>query len=233
MSHDEIVSSAERILERAAEASVRAGRRPEDVTVVAASKMNDTAAVRAAFDGGIRVFGENHAQELVQKNREGAYEGARLHFIGHLQKNKIKSLVGTADLIESVDSAELLELIGARARALGICQQVLIEVNIGHESAKSGVEPERLGEILESADKIEGVRVSGLMAIPPVETENGGTDRYFERMYNLFVDMGAKKYDNINMAFLSMGMSADFERAILSGANMIRVGTAIFGQRHY
>ncbi len=228
---DEIYENAKRVLERAKNAAVRAG--VPEVTVVAASKMNDANRVHRAFDAGIRYFGENRAQELEEKLREGAFEGAKIHFIGHLQRNKVKALVGRVDMIESVDSFELVDLISDRAQALGTVQPALIEVNIGGEAAKSGVAPEGLEELLAYADKKPGISVRGLMAIPPAGAGNDGTFRYFEQMRKLFVDMRAKKYDNVTMSVLSMGMSADFETAIACGANMVRVGSAIFGERHY
>lgn len=230
LSLSQIRDNARRVLERAAIAAERAGH---EVTVVAASKMNDTRAVRAAYDAGIRFFGENRVQELEVKLSENAYAGASLHFIGRLQKNKVKNVVGRVDLIESADSAELLRLIGKKAVELGTSQDVLLEVNIGREEAKSGVAPEGLPGLVEEAAQIDGIFVRGLMAIPPVETKKEKTERYFEQMRKLFIDMSAKKYDNVTMSILSMGMSADFELAIACGANMVRVGSAIFGERHY
>lgn len=206
------------------------GRR---VLLVAASKMNGAAAVREAIAAGVDACGENRVQELVEKNTQGAYAGAPLHFIGHLQKNKVKYLVGTADLIESVDSVELLRLIDARAAKLGVIQDVLLEVNIGGEAAKSGFEPSALGQVLEISGEFSSVKVRGLMAIPPVADSPGASRPYFARMRELFIDIGAKKYDNVSMDFLSMGMSGDFEDAIREGANMVRVGSAIFGPRNY
>ena len=154
-------------------------------------------------------------------------------FIGHLQRNKVKYLVGSVDLIESVDSIELLGDIDARAKKLGVVQDVLLEVNIAGELSKSGVEPERLPELLDFAASLEGLRVRGLMSIPPISAAPGANRPYFARMYELFVDIGGKKYDNTAMDFLSMGMSGDFEDAIAEGANMVRVGSAIFGARDY
>ena len=206
------------------------GRR---VLLVAASKMNDAAAVREAIAAGVDACGENRVQELLEKNAQGAYAGAPLHFIGHLQKNKVKYLVGTADLIESVDSVELLRMIDARARKLGVTQDVLLEVNIGGEAAKSGFEPLALPEALEISGEFSSLKVRGLMAIPPVAEASGASRPYFARMRELFIDIGAKKYDNVSMDFLSMGMSGDFEDAIREGANMVRVGSAIFGPRNY
>ena len=206
------------------------GRR---VLLVAASKMNDAERVREAVAAGVDACGENRVQELVEKNALGAYTGRPLHFIGHLQKNKIKYLVGVADLIESVDSEELLTLIDRRAEKLGVVQDVLLEVNIGREAAKSGLAPEDVVKTVEFAVPLEHVRVRGLMAIPPAADDPEKTRPYFAAMRELFIDIGAKKYDNTPMDFLSMGMSGDFEAAIAEGANMVRVGSAIFGARDY
>ncbi len=225
-----IYDNARAVLERAKLASERAGHA---VTVVAASKMNSAGHVREAFEAGIRAFGENRVQELEEKLAQNAYEGAAVHFIGHLQKNKVKNVVGRVDLIESVDSPELLRLIGRRAEALGIVQDVLLEVNIGRETTKSGADAGDIPALIDEAAKIPSVRVLGLMAIPPNSGDNEKTAVFFEEMRKLFVDMGAKKYDNISMCILSMGMSADFETAIAHGANLVRVGSAIFGQRDY
>lgn len=227
---DTVFENAKAILARVEAAAQRAGH---PVTLVAASKMNDAARVRAAFEAGVRAFGENRVQELEEKYTRGAYAGAALHFIGHLQKNKVKNVVGKADLIESVDSLELLELIGRRAQVLGITQRVLLEVNIGREPSKTGAMPEALPAMAAAASSIPGVEVLGLMTIPPNTGDREKTIQYFGQTRNLFVDMRAKKYDNVTMSILSMGMSADFEDAIACGANMVRVGSAIFGQRHY
>ncbi len=203
------------------------------VLLVAASKMNDAERVREAVAAGVDACGENRVQELVEKNAQHAYDGAPLHFIGHLQKNKIKYLVGVADLIESVDSEELLTLIDKRAEKLGVVQDVLLEVNIGREEAKSGLAPEDVIRTVDFAEPLAHVRVRGLMAIPPVAAVPDDSRPYFAAMRELFVDIGAKKYDNTSMGFLSMGMSGDFEAAIAEGANMVRVGSAIFGARDY
>ena len=230
---ESIEENVKRVFERLHRAAERAGRDPAEITLVAASKMNGAGRVREAFDAGIRVFGENRVQELEEKLKAGAYEGAQLHFIGHLQRNKVKNLVGKVDLIESVDSEELISMISRRAVERGITQDILLEVNIGGEASKSGVEPEELGRLADAAAAAEGVFVKGIMAIPPASDDISSTRRYFDRMYKLFVDMSGKKYDNITMKILSMGMSADFEEAVMAGANMVRVGTAVFGQRHY
>ena len=225
MSIAENVAAVRERIERAAQ-----GRR---VLLIAASKMNDASRVREAVAAGVDACGENRVQELVEKNAAGAYIGAPLHFIGHLQKNKIKYLVGVADLIESVDSEELLTLIDKRAGKLGVTQDVLLEVNIGREEAKSGLAPEDVIKTVEFAAPLGHVRVRGLMAIPPVAASPDDSRPYFAAMRELFIDIGAKKYDNTSMDFLSMGMSGDFEAAIAEGANMVRVGSAIFGARDY
>jgi len=209
------------------------GELPEGVLLVAATKMNDAFAVREAIRAGVDACGENRVQELLEKNAQGAYEGAPKHFIGHLQRNKVKNVVGLCDLIQSVDSGELLRLIEQRAALLGIRQDILLEVNIGGEEAKSGAAPENLPALLDAAAACGHISVRGLMTIPPKAAENDGTRRYFSAMYKLFVDIGTKKYDNISMDFLSMGMSADYLQAVAEGANMIRVGSAIFGARSY
>ncbi len=228
-----IAENAKRVLERVAKASLSAGLPEGGVTIVAASKMNGLDAVREAYGAGVRSFGENRVQELEEKLKQGAYNGAALHFIGHLQRNKVKNLVGRVELIQSVDSTELIRLIGARADAQGITQRVLLEVNIAGEESKSGVPPHKLPELLDAAEETAGIRVCGLMAIPPAGLEVRETMLYFARMRKLFIDSGEKKYDNSSMDILSMGMSADYEEAILCGANMVRVGTAIFGRRSY
>ena len=228
-----IAENIQRIRGEISSAAARAGRSQDDILLVAASKMNSAERVREAIEAGITACGENRVQELLEKNEKGAYRGAELHFIGHLQTNKVRQLVGLCDLIESVDSAELIKLIGQRAVLQGITQNILLEVNIGREPAKSGVMPEALPGILDVAAATPGVFVQGLMAIPPISEKPGGNLDYFSAMYKLFVDIRVKKYDNITMKFLSMGMSGDFADAIATGANMVRVGSAIFGERSY
>ena len=203
------------------------------VLLVAATKMNDAERVRQAVAAGVDACGENRVQEFLEKDAQGAYQGVPKHFIGHLQSNKINKLVGRVDLIQSVDSAELLRLIGRRAAALGLTQQILIEISIAGEAQKSGLAPAALPELLALAGETEGVWVRGLMCVPPI-LGPGGTNRpYFAEMRQLFVDNGEKKYDNVSMDFLSMGMSDDFAEAVTEGANMVRVGSAIFGARDY
>ena len=221
------------VKENIARAARAAGRDPGEILLVAATKMNDADRVREAIAAGVDICGENRVQEMLQKQREGAYEGAPLHFIGHLQKNKVRQVVGLADLIHSVDSLELLAAIDAEARKRGLRQDVLFEVNIGAEASKSGLKPEELPQALEAASNFGSVRVRGLMAIPPACLKPEENRPFFLRMQKLFIDNGGKKYDNVSMDFLSMGMSGDYTEAIACGANLIRVGSSIFGPRHY
>ena len=180
----------------AVRARIEAAAQGRRVLLVAASKMNDAGRVREAVAAGVDACGEHRVQELVEKNAQGAYTGRPLHFIGHLQKNKIKYLVGVADLIESVDSAELLTLIDRRAEKLDVVQDVLLEVNIGREEAKSGLAPEDVVKTVEFAVPLAHVRVRGLMAIPPAADSPDKTRPYFAAMRELFIDIAEKKYDN-------------------------------------
>lgn len=199
------------------------------VTLVGVAKTKPAELVRRAVAAGLDTIGENYVQELREKTAAGAYEGAAVHLIGHLQTNKVKYVAGKVALIQSVDSPALMEAISKRAAALGTVQDVLLEVNVGGEGSKSGVPPEALDELLGAAAALPGLRVRGLMAIPPAED----TKVYFPRMYHLYIDNKAKKYDNVSMDFLSMGMSEDYAAAIKEGANMVRVGSFIFGPRNH
>ena len=229
----EIQENVKALRAKIAEAAEKSGRRPEDITLVAATKMNDAARVREAITAGIDVAGENRVQELLDKYEQGAYEGVPLHFIGNLQTNKVKYLIGKVALIQSVDSLKLAREIGRLAVRTGITQDILVEVNIGGEESKGGIAPDELPALLEEISQIDGVFTRGLMTIPPILGAAHKNTRYFEKMRELFIDIGAKKYDNTSMDFLSMGMSDDYYDAILCGANMVRVGTGIFGRRHY
>ena len=228
-----IAENVARIREEMARAEARAGRPEGSVQLLAATKMNGADQVRAAIAAGVDACGENRVQELVEKNEQGAYTGAPLHFIGHLQKNKAKFLVGVADLIQSVDSPELMAVIDRLAEKKGVVQDILIEVNIGGEAAKSGILPEQADEMSAKMEEYPNLCLRGFMTIPPIAVENGGNLRYFAKMYQLYVDIKRKKYDNTNIEYLSMGMSDDFADAIKEGSTMIRVGTRIFGARQY
>ena len=218
---------------RIARAAEKAGRDPGEILLVGASKMNDAERVREAIRAGLSCCGENRVQELLEKNEAGAYEGAALHFIGTLQKNKAKYLVGLVSLIHSVDSEGLMQEISRQALKRGLVQEILLEVNTGGEDSKSGFAPEKLPEMLAAAAEFPAVSVRGLMTIPPICRRPEENLPYFQLLHQLFIDNGEKKYDNVRMDFMSMGMSGDYEAAIACGANMVRVGTAIFGHRVY
>ena len=214
-------------------AALAAGRNPNDILLCAATKMNDADAVREAIRGGVDCCGENRVQELTAKLAEDAYRGKPVHFIGHLQTNKVKQVVGKVDLIQSVDSLRLLNAIQTEAAKQGICQNILLEINIGQEENKTGFTVSEIWEILGKIETFPNIAVKGLMAIPPICEIPGGNDKFFQEMYNLAVDITAKKGDNVSMEILSMGMSDDYMDAIRCGSTMIRVGTAIFGARNY
>jgi len=214
-------------------AAEQAGRDPGSIRLCAATKMNDAAAVRQAIAAGVDLCGENRVQELTKKLEENAYEGAEVHFIGHLQTNKVKQVVGKVALIQSVDSFRLLQALQTEAARQGICQDILLEVNIGRETAKSGFFAEEIWEVLEKLPNCPNLRVKGLMAIPPISQNSGDNRKFFQEMYTLSVDITAKKGDNVSMGILSMGMSDDFQDAIACGSTMIRLGTSIFGPRNY
>ncbi|MBE6977447.1 MAG: YggS family pyridoxal phosphate-dependent enzyme [Ruminococcaceae bacterium] len=228
-----ITENVAKVLSDIEQAAIAAGRDPRQITLCAATKMNDAQNVREAIAAGVRCCGENRVQELTAKLAENAYEGADLHFIGHLQTNKVKQVVGKVSLIQSVDSLRLLEAIEKEAAKQGIRQDILLEINIGEESSKSGLHREEIYQMLEKVAQSTAVRVRGLMAIPPICQNPGDNNKFFAEMCNLSVDITEKKYDNVCMEILSMGMSDDYADAIAHGSTMIRVGTAIFGARNY
>ena len=228
-----IAENIARIREEMKSAAVAAGRDPDSILLCAATKMNDAEAVRQAIAAGVDVCGENRVQELTQKLSQHAYDGAPVHFIGHLQTNKVKQVVGKVDLIQSVDSLRLLEAIQKEAARQNILQDILLEVNIGQEESKSGFSEEEILSLVERIPSFPNIRLRGLMAIPPISQNSGDNRKFFQKMYALAVDITTKKVDNVCVDILSMGMSDDFADAIACGSTMIRVGTAIFGQRNY
>ena len=210
-----------------------AGRDPKEIKLCAATKMNDADAVRQAIAAGVDLCGENRVQELTAKLKEDAYRGAPVHFIGVLQTNKVKQVVGKVDVIQSVDRMNLLEAIQKEAAKQGIVQDIYLEVNVGQEESKSGFLTSEILPLLEHIGEYPNIFVRGLMAIPPISKKNGDNRKFFQEMLQLSVDISGKKYDNVLVECLSMGMSDDFEDAVFCGSTMIRVGTAIFGARDY
>jgi pyridoxal phosphate enzyme (YggS family) len=228
-----IAENVARIRAEMASAAIAAGRDPKEILLCAATKMNDAEAVREAIRAGVDCCGENRVQELTAKLADNAYEGAPVHFIGHLQTNKVKQVVGKVDLIQSVDSEHLLVAIHKEAKKQGIVQNILLEVNVGAEESKSGFAPEEVLPLLDKISEYPNIRVKGLMAIPPISEKHGDNVKYFEKMCKISVDIIEKKYDNVKVECMSMGMSGDYIDAIRCGSTMIRVGTAIFGPRDY
>ncbi len=214
-------------------AAIAAGRDPRQILLCAATKMNDADAVRQAIAAGVDCCGENRVQELTAKLAENAYEGAPVHFIGHLQTNKVKQVVGKVDLIQSVDSERLLKAIDKEAAKQGVRQNILLEVNIGEEASKSGFSAEDILPLVDRIGEFPNVCLKGLMAIPPISYNSGENLKFFQKMFQLSVDIKNKIEDNVMVDCLSMGMSGDYEDAIAAGSTMIRVGTAIFGARNY
>ena len=220
-----------RVRENIAQAAREVSRDPGEITLVAATKTQSDAVIRAAIAAGVSVCGENRVQEMEAHLDADAYAGAGLHFIGHLQTNKVNKVVGRVDLIQSVDSVRLLEAINRRAAELGLVQDILIQVNIGREESKGGVLPEETEALAKRALDLPGVRLRGLMAIPPVVSEKGNRE-FFHQMYEIYVDIIRKMGDNrSDISCLSMGMSRDYPAAIREGATLVRVGTGIFGPR--
>lgn len=228
-----IEENVEKVLEEIAAAARAAGREPGEVALCAATKMNDAQAVRRAIAAGVRICGENRVQELTAKLADNAYAGAQVHFIGHLQTNKVKQVVGKVNLIQSVDSEHLLAAISREAQKQGLCQDILLEVNIGEEAAKSGFAEEDILPLVDRIDSFSNIRLRGLMAIPPISRNPGDNLKFFLKMRQIYVDIRAKKNDNVSVDCLSMGMSGDFADAVAAGSTMVRIGTAIFGARDY
>lgn len=221
-----------RVKANMARAALEAGRDPAEITLVAATKVQTSDTIRAAIAAGVTICGENRVQELTAHLDDYAYDGAKIHFIGHLQTNKVRFVVGRVDLIESVDSPRLLEAIERQAEKLNLVQDVLLEVNIGREESKGGCLPEDLPALARQAMDLPHVRLRGLMAIPPVAAEPGANRRFFAATRQLYVDIRRQIGDNdTDIDCLSMGMSGDYEDAIREGATLVRVGTALFGPR--
>lgn len=229
-----IEENYKRIAEHVAQTAVRAGRKPEEVTLLAATKTVAPEYINQAIHCGLRFIGENRVQELVDKyDRLELQHGVSAHMIGRLQTNKVKYIVDKVDCIQSVDSIKLAGEISRLSARIGRKMPVLVEVNIGEEANKGGVLPEKLEDFLMEIAALPGIEITGLMAIPPICAEKTELCNYFLRMQKYFIDIGAKKIDNVSMNCLSMGMSSDYEDAILCGSTMVRVGSALFGQRIY
>lgn len=218
-----------RICDRIAQAAVRSGRKPEDITLLGATKTVSPELINHAIGLGLQHIGENRVQELMDKY--DALLPCDKQFIGVLQTNKVKYLIGRVSLIQSVSSVHLAQEISRLSQKAGVITPILLEVNVGKEASKSGFLPEELEENVASVAALPGLRIDGLMAIPPICDQKAQLEQYFSVMNEYFIDIKSKKSDNVNMNILSMGMSADYETAITCGATMVRIGSLLFGSR--
>lgn len=221
------------INEKIAEAAMKAGKTRDDITFLSATKTVEPEYINYAISLGLSYIGENKVQELLSKYDQYNLENCSLQFIGHLQSNKVRQIVGKVDLIQSIDSMKLAKEVSKCSLKNNITSDILVEVNIGKEENKSGVMSEMLEELVEEISTLPAVNVKGLMTIPPICEKKDEIRRYFEKMNRLFLDISSKKLDNVSMDILSMGMSSDYYEAILEGANMVRIGSALFGNRIY
>lgn len=220
----------ENIMSRVREAAKRSGRDPGEIKVIAVSKTVTAERVKTAFDAGLTDFGENRVQELCEKT-DKLDIGCNWHLIGHLQTNKVKYIADRVGMIHSLDSLELAGEIQKRAQKAGRRMDVLVQVNVAGEESKFGIKPEETLNFVKAAAKMENIRIKGLMTIAPM-AENPENIRWvFANLRKLLIDIRKENIDNIDMDYLSMGMSNDFEVAIEEGSNMVRIGTALFGKR--
>lgn len=230
---DDIKANYYEICENIEKAAAESGRSANDITFLAATKTVEPEFINYAVSLGLKYIGENKVQEMLTKYDEYDLDNSQLHFIGHLQTNKVRQIVGKVSMIQSVDSLKLAQEISKQSLKNNVATDILLEVNVGREENKSGVLEENLEEILEKISVLEGLRIRGLMSVPPICDSKQEIFKFFDKMYKLFIDISSKKSDNIYMDYLSMGMSNDYMEAILSGANMIRVGSGLFGARIY
>ncbi len=221
------------INEKIAESAIKSGRKPEDIQLMAVTKTVDPIFINYALDYGVRLIGENRVQEMLRKKPDLHLDGVDKHLIGHLQTNKAGQIVGEVDMIQSVDSLKIAKEIGKQSAKKDIVTDVLLEINVGDEESKTGFSESEFFENLYEIAEIPNIQIKGLMTVPPICENNGELCKFFENMYNIYVDIKAKKLDNITMNILSMGMSGDYEQAILCGSNLVRIGSSIFGPRIY
>lgn len=230
---EDICYNLDVINEKIAEAAIKSGRAPENVRLMAVTKTVDPMFINMALGHGVTLIGENRVQELLRKKDELHLDGVEKHLIGHLQTNKAGQIVGVADMIQSVDSVKIAKEIAKQSIKRGVSTDVLLEINIGGEESKTGFDKSEFLESVYQISEIEGINVKGIMSVPPICENNTILCKFFENIYNIYVDIKGKKIDNINMQILSMGMSGDYEQAILCGSTLVRIGSAIFGPRIY
>lgn len=222
-----------KVRDEIAQTAIKSGRNPDDIKLMAVTKTVCPELINHAISCGVDMIGENKVQEVLSKKDELNLENCKLHLIGHLQSNKVKKIVGIADMIQSVDSFELASQISKRSEENGIVTDILLEVNIGEDECKFGYSAHQTEEALCKIAQLKGVKVKGMMTVAPNFKDSAKNQSIFANMHKLFIDIGAKKIDNISMDVLSMGMSGDFKEAIAEGSTLVRVGSAIFGERKY
>lgn len=221
------------ICENISNAAQKCGKSISDITFLAATKTVDAKTINHAISLGLKHIGENRVQELLSKYDDYDLANCDLQFIGHLQSNKVRQIIDKVSMIQSVDSLKLASEISRQAVLKGRDIDILIEVNVGKEESKSGVMPELLTDLLYNIKDLPAINIKGLMAIPPICENTQKICKYFDNMHKMFIDIKGQNIDNISMDILSMGMSDDYEEAILHGSNMVRVGSALFGARNY
>lgn len=226
------IENYKRVKSQVEEAAIKANRNPDDVRLMCVTKTVEAEYINPVLDMGADLIGENRVQEYLSKKDALHLENVEKHLIGHLQSNKAKQIVGEVDMIESVDSIKLAKEINRQSVLKDVSTNILVEVNVGKEDSKSGIFVEELTELLYQISELSSVRVKGLMTIPPI-CDEAQARKYFAEMKRIFNDIKDKKINNIQMEILSMGMSGDFESAVLEGSNIVRVGSAIFGARKY
>ena len=226
-----IEEKLQEVREKIKEAAERSGRKASDITLIAVTKTHGADEINCAIDAGVTDIGENKVQEILEKYE--AVKPVRWHLIGHLQTNKVKYIIDKVCLIHSVDSIHLMDEIERQAVKHDLIMPILIQVNISGEETKFGIYPEELEEFLLHAGTLSRVKVRGLMTIAPKINKSISNRLHFDNIHKIFIDISQKKYDNVSMEYLSMGMSGDYQCAIDAGSNMVRVGSAIFGARNY
>ncbi|MDY3927868.1 MAG: YggS family pyridoxal phosphate-dependent enzyme [Clostridia bacterium] len=227
----QISENLEGIRAKIAKAAEKSGRDPKEITLVAVTKTYSPEAINEAIDCGVTDIGENKVQEIMEKYDK--VKPVRWHLIGHLQTNKVKYIIDKVWMIHSVDSVHLMDEIDRQAQKHGVVMKILIQVNISGEESKFGISPDEIDEMLNHAEQLKNVKVCGLMTIMPIVDSNISNRLHFVNIKRIYIDISKKKYNNITMDYLSMGMSGDFEMAIEEGSNMVRIGRAIFGERNY
>ena len=226
---DSVLAKLSEIQNNIEKACIRSGRNSSEVTIMAVTKTVPAEVVNIAIDHGITLLGENRAQELIQKYPDYHIDSSGIHFIGHLQTNKVRQIIDKVSMIESVDSLRLAEEINRCAEQRGVVMDVLTEVNIADEPSKTGATLYELHELIEAINSLKSLRFRGIMVIPPMSI---GT-RYFEAAQKLLIDIKGKKLDNNNINILSMGMSSDYVEAVECGSTIVRIGRSLFGERVY